>query len=88
MTVHNPQLIRIDWWAVTEDADGKPNTWTARFGAGYLVLHSSPTGSETLVYVPDAESKFGWPDVAGQSDSWQNCSCRSCRELRERAARS
>lgn len=64
---------RIEWWAATEDADGKPNTWTARFGDGYLVLHASPIGDETMVHVPyrrvrrrrsgapreDAEAKLG-----------------------------
>lgn len=46
----------ITWMAASEDGKGIVNTWTARFGAGYLVLHSSPTGAETMVYVPDSMS--------------------------------
>ncbi len=37
----------------------KPNTWTARFGSGYLILHANRSGSETMVYISDNASYLG-----------------------------
>jgi hypothetical protein len=38
---------------------GEPvaNTWQAPYHGGWLVLHAGPTGSETMVWVPDQERR-------------------------------
>lgn len=41
--------------------DGEPdaNTWAAEFGSGFLVVRASPTGNESMVYVPHVVSGLG-----------------------------
>lgn len=43
-----------------------PNTWVAEFGAGYLVVHASPSGAECMVYVPHEVSGLGPPREYGE----------------------
>jgi hypothetical protein len=50
----------------------KPNTWLARFGSGYLILHANRAGSETMVFVSDLDSGLMdvpmWEQAVGSID--------------------
>jgi len=52
------KFFDITWEVATVEA-GVPTTWVAEFGGGYIVLHASPTGAESMVYVPLAEHSDG-----------------------------
>ncbi len=43
-------------WRETRAGDHIANTWEMPYRGGWLVLHASPTGAETMVFVPDTET--------------------------------
>lgn len=51
---------RLNWreiaWRDDWTGGQKPTTWEMPYRGGYLVLHASPSGAETMVFVPDTET--------------------------------